>query len=171
MKKHAERFLKIMLASWGIIFIWALIDGEGDVPQRAGAAFAFAVIIAVLLTLAPLGGADETCRPVDWSRYKPRDTGMISCRKCGYLGAGHTVCPRCGWNRTDKITSQAKMMSCLKCGYLGGGHWWSMPPVRVEQDPHHQMVDCIGRDQGGEIWACCTRPNEHFGEQCTDTTG
>lgn len=119
MQKNAERFLKILLASWGIIFIWALIDGEGDIPQRAGAAFAFAVIIAVLLTLAPLGGADENCRPVDWSRYKPRDTGMISCRKCGYLGVGYGVCPRCGWSITDKITSQTKMMSCLKCGYLG----------------------------------------------------
>jgi len=48
-------------------------------------------------------------------------TPMISCRKCGYFGAGSGICPRCGWGSADKIAPYTKMISCQKCGYIGAG--------------------------------------------------
>jgi len=112
-----EKIVGIIIAvvvAWGAILAFALITGEaeGDFDRVALSAF----LLAVIAVAGFITGGDK---PV--TGRKCRGKHLISCMKCGYIGAGSGSCPRCGWNRTRKLTAHTTIVSCKKCGYLGAG--------------------------------------------------
>ena len=115
MKKFPKFLLKVLIA-WAIIFATSFLDGEGTVLQRAGASLVMAVIVVVVFSNPKVF---ENAPSVE--EIRPRSTGMTSCKKCGYLGAGTGFCTRCGSNFVAEITPRTEIISCMKCGYLGAG--------------------------------------------------
>lgn len=115
MKKFPKFLLKVLIA-WAIIFAASFLDGDGTVLQRAGAALVMAVI-AVAAFSSPKAIANAPSA----GEIRPHSTGMISCKKCGYLGVGSGFCTRCGSTFVAEITNRTEIISCMKCGYLGAG--------------------------------------------------
>ena len=108
-----KKILKMSVIIW-IVFIiltFIVVKEELDFTTRFVATFIF----AVLTTIGILGG--DTA--IGHSNHK--DTGLYSCKKCGYLGTSSGICPKCGWNTVDKIYCDTKIISCRKCGFLGAG--------------------------------------------------
>lgn len=121
MKKTTKTIIIILVIAFAVLCVLAAVGDENNVAKEilsfigAGAFLIVGFVVYALFSgLVENGSANHT--------HKERDSGMISCKKCGYLGVGHGFCPRCGWNRIEKITSGSSMISCMKCGYLGVGY-------------------------------------------------
>ena len=64
-------------------------------------------------------------------------SNMISCKRCGYLGAGAGTCPKCKWSYVEKLAERTTIVSCPDCGYLGAGAGHSCPRC------HHTRAEKI----------------------------
>lgn len=121
MKRPGKILIIGLVVTLIILCVWASVGGEDNIAKEILSFIGAAVFVVGGLAVSALfsnftqkGGSAYT--------HKGQDSGLISCKKCGYIGAGHGFCPRCGWNRTEKITSGSNMISCMKCGYLGVGY-------------------------------------------------
>ncbi len=113
MKQAIIKKVLIFLGIWVAVFLISFLGGE-EMPflMRIGATLVMA-ILATLVWLFPSTGNRNVSNGVSMP--------IISCRKCGYYGAGSGACPKCGWTVTDKITPSTPIISCTKCGYVGAG--------------------------------------------------
>ena len=108
----------VFVVAWVITFVVALIIGLGrlDFEEILSLSTIIAAIFGVS-TLSVFMGIEGPSAPPP-----SRDTGLMSCMKCGYLGVGSGGgCPRCGWTYTEKIKTDTTIISCPDCGYLGVG--------------------------------------------------
>ena len=101
------------LGLWVLFVVVGLIFGDGTLGE----------ILLGGLVLAPIVRIGAALDRKPNTGIVPREPhyNVISCKKCGYVGAGNGHCPRCGWSRTEKLTSKTTMISCRKCGYIGAG--------------------------------------------------
>ena len=124
MKKTGKILTAVLVIALVTLIVWAIVGGEGNVAREILFGIGAAVFVvgglgacAVTAWFSEPGGGSHTPRIP-----RKTDTGLVSCKKCGYLGVGHGACPRCGWNLIERITGDSKMISCMKCGYLGVGY-------------------------------------------------
>ena len=109
-----KKFIAVFGIMWIIIFIISFFTAEVDITIRER--------ITYTLPFAMIAAAGVFFSDNEKPYAGKKDTGLMSCKKCGYLGAGvGGICPRCGWNYTEKITNQTTIVSCRACGYLGAG--------------------------------------------------
>lgn len=122
MNKLLKSIIIWFLVVWSAMIVLIVFNDDGtmDLKTLCLGSFLYAIFIGPMVAL--IIHCYKYNIHVDIKRNKPIDTGLISCKKCGYLGAGTSgFCQRCGWNWTEKITSETSMVSCPKCGYLGAG--------------------------------------------------
>lgn len=107
-----KKFLAYTGILWVVLFVLSFVVGLDLTPfQRVGGTLVFSAVIILWIAAG--------CPVVESN--KPRETGISSCRKCGFLGVAYGSCPRCGSTMVDKITTETKVISCRKCGFLGAG--------------------------------------------------
>ena len=113
MKQTIIKKILIFLVIWGVVFLISFFGSE-EMPflMRIGATGVMAIFAALVWRFPSTGNRNVP---------KGVSTSIISCRKCGYYGAGSGACPKCGWSVTDKITYDTPIISCRKCGYVGAG--------------------------------------------------
>lgn len=129
MKMDFKKAGIIICATWIISFAILLITSDGDFLAAAVMASVFAVVVALIILIAILDSATNGAASTALNQTKqrsiyrgPQNTGMISCRNCGYMGAGHlNYCPKCNSTKIEKITTETQIISCQKCGYFGAG--------------------------------------------------
>ena len=106
-----------------IVFVITFFTGSEylTMPMRIGGS----VGIAAIFSIGVVFGGDSFSSSGRHNRSRNMFGGeekMISCRKCGYLGAGSgSYCPKCGWNVATEIKEDTHIVSCPKCGFLGAG--------------------------------------------------
>ena len=76
------------LIIWVILIVLSFFIGIGDMTflERVGGAF----LLAVLAT-GGIYGSEEAI-----GTTRKRDTGLMVCHKCGHVGGGRGICPKCG---------------------------------------------------------------------------
>jgi len=108
----------VFVVSWVISFLFVLIvmGDEWGFGEIISTATIFPAAVGASTLFALLGFKGPSAPPPS------KDTGLMSCKKCGYLGVGSGGgCPRCGWTYTEKIKTDTTIISCPDCGYLGAG--------------------------------------------------
>ena len=128
MKKYIVAGTVVFFIVWVVFVFVALSEhAEGIIDAILSALFMAVACIPIIVLLIlricfGVGGSERDTREPIIRSPKPYDTGLMSCKKCGYLGVWTGgICPICGWNRTEKITRATKLISCKKGGYLGAG--------------------------------------------------
>ena len=101
----------------GFIVLCAFVGFENALTLSCAGAVVIGMILYPFLRLTGVcKGSDE------FAITEGRDTGMISCRNCGHLGAGYgNRCAKCGSMLTERVKTDSNMISCPSCGYLGVG--------------------------------------------------
>lgn len=138
-----KKILMSFAAVWAVVFIVALVGGDGDAAVGEllfSSAVMSAIVIGTFAGVIPVGSGSTSHTP----DIDPVPKNMVSCPHCGFLGVSPGPCPRCGKTVTWKVKKD-NMISCPKCGFLGVGAGFCPKcgsSVTHKITPHSNMISC-----------------------------